>query len=88
MQNPARTMEKSVVARVSSPYTQCHARVFSNERRCLRVLGVDPAAAGATGYGVIESEAALQDASLRRAACNAQGSRTFSPAAREIHANA
>lgn len=28
----------------------------SNSTRCIRVLGVDPAAAGPTGYGIVESD--------------------------------
>ena len=36
-------------------YPQVFAK-GNNSRRCLRVLGVDPALAGATGYGVIEFE--------------------------------
>jgi len=31
-------------------------REATQTKRCLRVLGVDPAAAGPTGYGVVESD--------------------------------
>ncbi len=53
-------------------------------RRVLRVLGVDPAVAGATGYGVIEVEGS-QARSMRFGALAFPRHWTFAARLREIH---
>jgi crossover junction endodeoxyribonuclease RuvC len=45
-----------MAARAVPPYTRAVPQSFRKNGNLLRVLGVDPAAAGATGYGVIESD--------------------------------
>jgi crossover junction endodeoxyribonuclease RuvC len=52
--------------------------------RCLRVLGVDPAVAGATGYGVVEFEGAAPHL-LRFGALKLPARATFAARLREIH---
>src|SRR6266852_8252109 len=60
---------------------------FRTNSAGLRVLGVDPAAAGATGYGVIESDGRrcrlLRFGALR---ATRKGPEHFSERLREIHA--
>ncbi len=59
----------------------------AGKRKCLRVLGVDPAAAGATGYGVVECDGracrTLRFGALRAQAKN--GREDVPARLREIH---
>lgn len=62
-----------------------NVRPQGTEARCgLRVLGVDPAAAGATGYGVIEGEG-TKWVLLRFGAFKLPAAATFASRLREIH---
>lgn len=56
----------------------------ATERRTLRVLGVDPAVAGATGYGVIECAGASATL-LRFGALKLPARATFAVRLREVH---
>ena len=60
------------------------ASVRSNSTRKLRVLGVDPAVAGATGFGVIEIEGSTARL-MRFGALRLPASATFAVRQREIH---
>jgi crossover junction endodeoxyribonuclease RuvC len=55
-----------------------------NDRRKIRVLGVDPAVAGATGYGVIETDG-KQARLMRFGALRLPKRATFAARLREIH---
>lgn len=60
------------------------SRKTNSNGRCLRVLGVDPAVAGATGYGIVECEGAATRL-LRFGALRLPARATFPARLREIH---
>ena len=78
--------EKIVARCGSSPYTQCVPPTSPTNGNFYRVLGVDPAAAGATGYGIIESDG-RRCRMLRFGALRAtrKGPEHFPERLREIH---
>jgi crossover junction endodeoxyribonuclease RuvC len=78
--------EKNVAAGVAPPYTLFVPQTFPTQGNFFRVLGVDPAAAGATGYGVIESDG-RRCRMLRFGALRAtrKGPEHFPQRLREIH---
>jgi crossover junction endodeoxyribonuclease RuvC len=53
-------------------------------RQCLRVLGVDPAVAGATGYGIVDCEGTASNL-VRFGALKLPARATFAARLREIH---
>lgn len=55
-----------------------------NRKRCFRVLGIDPAVAGATGYGIVEFEGTAPHL-LRFGALKLPARATFAARLREIH---
>jgi crossover junction endodeoxyribonuclease RuvC len=67
---------------IASPLISCHPP--ANAHR-LRILGVDPALAGATGYGVVEFEGS-QPRLLRFGALKFPARATFASRLRDIHA--
>jgi crossover junction endodeoxyribonuclease RuvC len=73
---PARTLVRANMT-LRSPYSSANGRK-------LRVLGVDPAVAGATGYGVIEVDGAVARP-MRFGAWKFPARLTFAGRLREIH---
>jgi crossover junction endodeoxyribonuclease RuvC len=78
--------EKTVAGRDGAPYTHFVPFPPKTNSEFFRVLGVDPAAAGATGYGVIESDG-RRCRMLRFGALRAtrKGPEHFPERLREIH---
>jgi len=78
--------QKNVAALFVPPYTRAMTLPASMNGKIFRVLGVDPAAAGATGYGIIESDG-RRSRMIRFGALRAtrKGPEHFPERLREIH---